>query len=169
MLPRFDQTRWSLDDVVAAILDVPWTGGPRRYTRPHPAFRAETITVMAVDELKSAAEHVGWQTIVIDAEEPVAVLELTGDAMGDLVRVSVVQGELPHVMVSAFATAEDEGLTGAGHEFAVISLPAIGLMAVWFPEARRIISIGADVHETMARGSILSESAVLETIHSTIE
>lgn len=163
IVPRFEQTSFSLDAFETAAKRVHRFNADRFLTKPHPSYIVHSAVLLS-SEFPFNGRHVGWQSFLIDGETPVALMEAAVDAMGRLYVVSTIEGDLPGTLVTALSDAERAGRIAEDGDYAVVSVPQIGLNALWLPDARQLISIGPDVHSQMRQGTLQDESALARAV-----
>lgn len=165
--PRFEQTPFSLDAFTAAAEGVPRRSTEDRFvTRPHPAYVVQSAGALS-SEFPFNGRHVGWQSILIEGEAAIALVEAAPDAMGRLYVISTIEGDLPVTLVAALAEAERGGAILEDGDYAIVSVPQIGLNALWLPYARALISVGPDVHGAMPQGKVRDEAALTRAVRET--
>lgn len=167
-IPRFEQTPFSLDAFTAAAAGVRRRSSAARFlTTPHPSYVVHSARALA-GEFPFDGRHVGWQTLLLEGETPCALIEAAPNAMGQLSVVSTIEGDLPVIFVDALAEAERTGAIPEDEgDYAIVSVPQIGLTALWLPDARVLISVGPDVLAEMPRGAVRDERALKRAVHET--
>lgn len=160
MPPRFAETSFSNEVFEVAARDVPRRSDrPRFLTEPHASYELHSIDAFGEDPVTNA-RHVSWQSVLIEGDEPIAIIEASPNVMGALSRPTVVVGDLPARLVAALADAERNQLVGAGDDFAVLSIAQVGFTALWLPEQHVLMSVGPDVHSAMRRGDVHNDHDV---------
>jgi hypothetical protein len=158
-LPRFSDTPFSLEAFEQFARDIPQRTSLQRFlTVPHPSYVVHTFSGVP-EGLPLHAKHVGWQSLLIEETEPVALLEAATDAMGRLFNVATIMGDLPAGIIAALARAEKENLL-TRTDFAVVAVPQIAYTGVWIPSEQMVISVGPDVHRTMPKGMPRNEESL---------
>jgi hypothetical protein len=168
-LPRFAHTPFTTDVFHRAAEEIPrQKDGQRAITFPHPCFLVPSAIENFDSDALADVVHIGWQSILIEAEDPIALFQAVPNMMGELVNVSTIRGELPATIVRALAETEHEKLVAPHDDFAVVSVPQSALIVVWLPASRTVVSVGPDLHRQMPKGmprpDLTLMSAVLESV-----
>ncbi len=101
----------------------------RRVSAPHPAY----VLLSPDDAGAGSLEHVGWQSLVFDGEEAVAIVDLA--YLDKSLRwVSTTTGAMPTALAAAMEEAEALGVADEGIDFAVLKVAHLGLSLLWIPE-----------------------------------
>ena len=110
-----------VDIVKARLGRIPRRGGQLQHSWPYPTYVVFTPSL--------TPEHVGWEVIAFDGDEPMAMVEIA-EREGELRWVNSASGSLPRALAAAMHEAEQVDPDGT-MDFGLIKAPQAGLFLLW--------------------------------------
>lgn len=165
-----DEKQNKAANVFRSILEreIPAGGGleaaasARQITEPHRYYVIDGYQVLQ-GKFAGAERMAGYQSLVLEGEDPVEVLiaSSSGEAM---TYAAAWPTEAAEALIAAVAVAEDHGIDA--HDFAVASVPEVGLIALWFRDRGELVPVAPRNKRTVLDPSrIYTESDVIELLH----
>ncbi len=108
----------------------------RRISTPHPWY-VVSGTAVVQGKFGDAAQLAGYQSLVLEDEDPVEVL-LAAPSGDTMTYTAAWPASAARAFTTALQVAEDHGIND---DFATVTVPEAGLIALWFRERRELIPL----------------------------
>lgn len=113
----------------------------RQISTPHPWY-VVSGTAVVDGQFGDAAQFAGYQSLVLEDDEPVEVL-LAAPSGETMTYTAAWPSSAARAFTTALQAAEDYGIND---DFAAVTVPEAGLVAVWFREREELIPLALGAH-----------------------